>query len=67
MLGEFCEGLSFTFKAGKREENCFLRAILYLLSGTEELHTYIKLKVTKFIKCNGTYKQKVEAYIKQSK
>ena len=64
---EHCDRLLCKIKIVKWDRNCFFRAISHLLAGTDELHTYIRLKVTQFIKNNETHIQNVEAYLKQSK
>ena len=67
MLGSFYEVPLSQIKITKRKGRCLLRAISYLLEGTEELYAYISLNVTELIKTNGTHKQKAQGCFKQSK
>ena len=39
----------------------------YLLTGTEESYVHIRIKVTEFIRSNGTHIQNAQAYLEQSK
>ena len=64
---EFCEGPSCQIKIVKRNKSSFFRAISYILAGIDELYVYIRLKVTEFMKRNGTHIQNEQAYLKQSK
>ena len=63
-VGELCDGLPSQSKMVNEDGYCFFRSISYLLAGTKELHTYIKLAFTQFINPNGAHIQNAKAYLK---
>ena len=64
--GEFCDGLPSEIKIIKGNENCFFKAVSYILAGTEEMCAYTRLKTSEFMRSNGAHIQNAQAYCKQS-
>ena len=62
---EFYNGPPSQIKNVKGDRNFFFRDICYLLSGTEEWYTCIRLKVTYFIRSNGAWIQNEQTDLKQ--